>query len=139
MSLIQKIIVRVGLSVIIFLAIYAHFILPKYPKIDHNQPYQYVFEDVAKQITSNSQSINLEYIHDQKRKEQYKESIQKLKVDLENCDKNKDSKCLVSSYENFMDDNVASSKRIFYKSLYVHDTYGRLGDLIITENYKWLF
>ena len=112
--------------------------LPKYPEINYNQSYNQVAKQIFSVVERNLQKASFEYMDDRRKILDMKKDFKTFVLSLSECGKNKNTECLVDKYNDYMDDNVATSLRMMYRYQYVEQNYGKIG-VLLNNSFKELY
>jgi len=111
-------------------------LIPKYPKINPNQQYEQVIKQIKNIVMENIKKASFEYMDDTRKLLNMKKDFEKYAIRSQKC--KKDTRCLVDAYNDYMDDNVASSTRKIYRYFYIEKKFGKLG-ILINNAFKELY
>ena len=103
-------------------------LIPKYPAIDENKPFDSVMQTVNKVSLHNIKKYNFRYMGDKRKLLNFHKEVKNYTVKLDRCGKN--SKCIVDQYNDFMDDNILPSIRQANGYMYIKARFGRMGVMI---------
>lgn len=124
-----------GFLLWVFLAlgsfIYVFFIVPTYPKIDSSLPKEIIEQKIESAVTKNINEVGLEYSNDKRKLAKFKKAVMLFGMNMDKC---KTKECLVSEYEDFMDDWVSSRTKSITRYYYISDL-GIIG-YALNEVYK---
>ncbi|MFW2600636.1 hypothetical protein ACN2EN_05785 [Aliarcobacter lanthieri] len=108
--------------------IYVFYIVPTYPKIDKNLPYDVISNKIEEVVLKSIYSSSLEYSNDSKKLLKFRKAVYKSGNNMDKC---KTKECLVDEYENFMDDWASTQIKQQTRYYYLMDL-GIIGEILIT-------
>lgn len=120
-----------GIILVLSSSFYVFFIVPTYPTIDSSLPKNTIQKKIKDNLVSNADEFLMENSGDKRKIEKFRKAFTMCGVKLENC---KTKECLISEYEDFMDDWVSSSTKTYTRYYYLHNL-GFIGQML-NEAYK---